>query len=329
MKAIDLIRRPAAWGARLLAKAAGYATTTTSGLTAMDDALGKFLGGRTSSGKTVNHETAMGVSAAWSCMRIISETIGAIPWGIYEKDKAGNSVKVDHQLSAVLAATPNQDMTSVEYREAMALNLCQSGNAYSLIERLGGDVSSLYPVPSNCMRPRQNTPGSRPSGLTVPEGGVFYSWMDRGKWVDLPREQVWHVKGFGGSGLVGLSPIRHSRETLGMSLAAEEFGNLFFAQGGRPGGFAATEKNLSPEQREVARQGLQMMMGGMVNAHKFALFEGGLKPEEWDGPTLEDMLFIQVRNFGVREVCRFYNMPPHMVGDTENGASYALSLIHI
>ena len=107
-----------------------------------------------------------------------------------------------------------------------------------------------------------------------------------------------------------------------MSLAAEEFGNLFFAQGGKPGGFAVTEKNLSPDQRVVARDALQTMMGGMVNAHKFALFEGGLKPEPWDGPSLEDMLFIAVRQFGVAEVCRFYRIPLHMVAQMQGGASY-------
>ena len=325
MKARDLYRRPALWGARMLAKAAGYASVTTSGLTAQDDALGRFLaGGVSSSGKAVNADTAMGIAAAWSCMRILSETIGAIPWGIYERDANGNANKVTQsQLGDVLTDTPNVDMTSVEFREAEVLNLCQDGNAYSLIDRLGGDVSSLYPVASGKMRARQNVPGSRPQGISVPEGGVFFSILDRGYWEDLPREKVWHVKGFGPSGLKGLSPIAAAREAMGMSLAAEDFGNRFFSQGGKPSGFVTTEKNLTPDQRAVARQSLQTMMGGLVNAHKFSLFEGGMKPEPWEGSTLEDMLFIMVRQFGVQEVCRFYRIPPHMVADIEKGASYS------
>lgn len=322
MNVKDLYRRPAAWGARLLAKAAGYSSTTTSGLTAMDAALGHFLGGYSTSGKTVNNDTVMGISAAWGCMRILAETIGAIPWGLYESDASGNAKKVDHQLSTVLRESPNVDMTSVEYREAKVLNLCRSGNAYSLVERLGGDVSSLYPVPSERMRTRQNVAGSRPYGISVPEGGVFFSMLDRGKWDDLPREKVWHVKGFG-DGLIGLSPIGAASESMGMSLAAEDWGNRFFSQGGKPSGFATTEKNLSPDQRVIAREALQTMMGGLANAHKFALFEGGLKPEPWAGPSMEDMMIIAVRKFGVAEVCRFYRIPLHMLGELEDGASYA------
>lgn len=326
MKAIDLIRAPAMWGARLLAKAAGFGTTTTSGLTPMNEALGRLLGGGgySTSGKAVTAETAMGIAAAWSCMRILAETIGSIPWGIYEKDESGNANKVDQsQLGAVLSETPNDDMTSVEFREAAVLNLCQDGNSYSLVDRLGGDVSSLYPVQSGKMRTRQNLPGSRPVGITVPDGGVFYSMLDRGRWEDLPREKVWHVKGFGPTGLTGLSPIGAAREAMGMSLAAEDFGNRFFSQGGKPSGFVTTDKNLQPDQREIAKVALQEMMGGLVNAHKFALFEGGMKPEAWKTDTLEDMLFIMVRQFGVQEVCRFYRIPPHMVADIEKGASYS------
>ena len=290
---------------RWIAKAAGQGSETYK-LT--DSRLMRWFSNVSSSGKSVTDESSLGVSTAWACIRILSETIGSIPWGIYRKDSSGNAEIDDgHTLSDVLTGSPNADMTHVEYRETLVLNLCQRGNAYSFIERAGsGVVTSLKPIEACNVEPKQTK-----------EGLVYYRINDRGKPDDYPREKIWHVKGFGRSGLVGLSPIGAARESIGMALAAEEFGNLFFSQGGKPSGTVTVDKWLDPDQRAIARENLQQMLGGMDKMHKFALFEGGMKPEPWGDMSLEDMQFLLLLKFSVLQICRFYRIPPHMVADLE------------
>lgn len=276
--------------------------------------IARAFGGPTAAGKSVTESSAMGISAAWSCQRLIAETVGMLPWGVYVKDDSGNAKQTtDHPLAEVLTQSPNADMTNIEFREAKVLNLAQAGNAYSMIDRgSNGRLISLTPIESRLVQPMLDA--TKRVYFRVNIGGV---------WQSMPREKIWHVKGFGSNGLVGLSPIGAAREALGLAMATEEFGARFFAQGGKPSGTVTIPNFLTKEQREIARENLQQMLGGISNAHKFALFEGGMKPEPWGAMPLEDMEFLVVRKFSVQEICRFFRVPPHMVADFEKGASYA------
>ena len=272
----------------------------------------------TASGKNVTEEASLRISTAWCCMRIISESIGALPWHIYSRDDEGNAERADeHELAEILLRSPNADMTSVEFREAVALNLAMHGNAYSYIERSmnAQRVLALFPLRSRDCRPMRKLGNNTP--LRIPEGAVFFRVSDRGQPEDLPREKIWHVKGFGNDGLIGLSPLGAAREAMGGALAAEEFANLFFAQGGMPSGTVSYPGWLTKEQRAVARDGLQALLGGLGAAHRFALFEGGVKPEAWNTLNMEDMQFIALRKFSVLEICRFFRIPPHLVADMD------------
>ena len=294
----------------MMAKALGvmYAKAAGVSYNLNDAALGKFFGTQTMAGKTVTQDSTMQMSAAWGCMRILSETIGALPWKVYKDDGKGNSeVANDHPVARCLVQSPNSNMTSVEFKEAATLNLCQSGNTFSFVERDGqGNVSSLTPIESANVKPKQRDTGA-----------VYYEILDRGQWEDYPQEKVWHVKGFGRTGLIGLSPLGAAREAIGTALAMEDFGARFFSQGGMPSGVVTTDKVLNADQRLLAREQLNQMLGGLGNAHKFALFEGGMKPEPWGLMSLEDMQFILSRKFSIQEICRFYRIPPHMVADLD------------
>lgn len=273
-----------------------------------DETLGKWMGGGTSAaGVTVSDDTAMRLSAAWSCVRILCETIGSLPWAVFKSDADGNAQRDDdHPLARTLIQMPNADMTGVEFREACLLSLCQAGNAYAYIERSpNGALSSVYPIPHHLVTLKKDE-----------QGTVYYEVYERGVLVRYARERIWHIKGFG-NGLTGLSPLGAAREALGTAMATEQFGAKFFSQGGMPSGVITVDKFFTKEQRDIARENLQQMMSGLGNAHKFVLFEGGMKPEPWGAMPLEDMQFLLLRKFSIQEICRFYRIPPHMVADLD------------
>jgi HK97 family phage portal protein len=278
----------------------------------------------TAAGVSVTEESALRISTAWACCRIIAESLAALPWHLYHRDAEGNAeLANDHDLAHILLRSPNRDMTPVEFRELLGMHLASHGNAYSYVERSthAQRILSLTPLRPSAVRPLRKAGGN--TKLNIAEGAIFYRVSDRGQPEDFPSEKIWHVRGFGADGLVGLSPIAAAREALGGSLAAEEFSNRFWSQGGMPAGTVSYGGWLTQEQRKVAREALQQLLGGLGNAHKFALFEGGVKPEPFAQMNLEDMQFVAVRKFSVIEICRFYRMPPHMVCELEKGASYA------
>lgn len=267
-----------------------------------------LLGGRpTYTGKSINDTTAMQISTVWSCVRILSETIGALPWAIYERDDRGNAKKIDHELGAVLLDQPNSDMTSQEFRESKVLNLALRGNGYSEIFRNGrGAVTSVYPMPACYVQPERE-----------PGGAIVYRFHHHGGKVErLPAEKVWHVKGFGSNGLVGLSPIAYAAQAMGLSLTLEEFAAKFFANGARVSGLIKSKEWLTDKQRPIAKALIDEMWQGMDNAHKAKLLEGGMEYEQLSVPP-DEAQFLESRKLSVTEICRFYRIPPHMVADLE------------
>lgn len=263
----------------------------------------EFLGEGSYTGKTVNEMTAMQTSAVWSCVRILSESTGCLPWAVYEKDKSGNAKKVDHPLASVLIDTPNADMTDVEFKESLVVNLALQGNGYAFRNVNGaGNVSSLYPIPAASVSPERNKD----------TGEIEYRVWDRGRWETYPRDKIWHVRGFGSTGLVGFSPVGYMRQAIGLALGTEEFGARFFGQGATQSAVVTVPTWLKKEQRKEAREILSEKYEGLGNAHKFMLLEGGMTVNPISMP-LEDAQFLQTRGFQVDEICRIFRVPPHMV----------------
>jgi HK97 family phage portal protein len=274
-----------------------------------------FGGMSTKSGKSITMDSALTISAAWACMRVLTETTGSLPWKVYQRNPSTKATieRPDHWLSDLIER-PNADQTPVEFKESAMLGLCREGNSYALTDRLSNRVISAYPVNPSAVRPmRKRGTNTR---LNLAEGETFFRYTETGGTTqDYSRNEMWQIKGFGSDPLQGISPVAAAREAMGVAASTEEFGARFFAQGGKPSGIATIPNFLTKEQRVIARENLQQMLGGMSNAHKFALFEGGIKPEPWGDNALKDMEFLLLRQFSVLEICRFYRVPPHMVAD--------------
>lgn len=295
--------------AALAVKAAGYSGVTFSISDTNNPKMSAFFASGTYTGKAVTDTTAMQVTTVWACVRLLAETMGAMPSAIYRAEKSGNATKTDdHPLHEVLVEQPNSDMNGLEHREARTANLALRGNQYAMIERRGsGDVISLYPVPASVMKKKrdQSTNWETRYGVT-----------DRGKEEWYPPEKIWHTKGFSFNGLEGLSPIGYAREAMGLALAGEEFNARLFGQGLVPSAMVSIPQWLTDEQRKIANAKLLEMHTGVQNFNKPMLLEGGMKVES-GLMTPDDAQFLQLRQFTVVELCRLFGVKPHMVAALE------------
>ena len=104
-------------------------------------------------------ERAMQVSSVWSCARLITETVGSLPLGVFEKTAEGRDENTSHYLHRLFRESPNALMTCLEFREAMTLSIVLWGNAYAAITwdgtPLESEVLSLMPLRVDCMLPRR------------------------------------------------------------------------------------------------------------------------------------------------------------------------------
>lgn len=281
------------------------------------DAGYSFLFGRTTSGKPVNERTAMQTTAVYACVRILAEAVASLPLHVYEyQDDGGKKLVHDHPLYYLLHDEPNPEMTSFVFRETLMSHLLIWGNAYAQIIRDGaGRVLGLYPLLPDKMEVQRDDRGniyyvySRNSD----ENPMFKEYGN----IRLKAEDVLHIPGLGFDGLIGYSPIAMAKNAVGMTLACEEYGASFFANGANPGGVLEHPGVLKDPSK--VRESWNSVYRGVNNAHKIAVLEEGMKYQQIGIPP-EEAQFLETRKFQINEIARLYRIPPHMVGDLDKSS---------
>lgn len=275
-----------------------------------------YLFGRTTSGKNVNEMTALQTTAVYACVRILAEAIASLPIHVYRHTEVGKEQDVNHQLYYLLHDEPNPDMTSFVFRETLMSHLLIWGNAYAQIIRDGrGQVLALYPLLPDRMTVKRDDMGE-----------LYYvyqrseednpNFKDKGN-IILKKSEVLHVPGLGFDGLIGYSPIAMAKNAVGMTLATEEYGASFFANGANPGGVLEHPGILKDPSK--VRESWNQVYQGTNNSHKVAVLEEGMSYKTIGIPPNEAQ-FLETRKFQINEIARLYRIPPHMVGDLEKSS---------
>lgn len=258
-------------------------------------------------GISVSAESSLRSTAVFACVRVLSETLASLPLITYRRLPRGKERATDFYLYSLLHDTPNPEMTSFTFRETLTAHVALWGNGYAEMQLDGaGRVVALWPLLPNETRIVRDREGNLVYVTQVPGNG------QKG----LPADRVFHIRGMSLNGLTGLSPIGLARNAVGLALATEEFGSRVFGNGSMPGVILKYPGNLSDEQYDAAQNSWQAAHGGLTNAHRVAILEGGIEAEKIGIPN-DDAQFLETRKFQVREIARLFRVPPHLVSDLE------------
>ena len=270
--------------------------------------------GRTSdSGETVNDHTALSLSAVWGCTNLLAGTISSLPLMVYRVKDGTREIAKEHPLYRVLHDSPNYDQTAVDFWDFMAGAIELRGNAYAEKMRSNGAVASLLPITALV------------SSKRLKSGEIEYTWTEDNKQRTATDKDILHIRGFGGNPLGGMSTLEFGRNSFGLARAVEKSASTTFKNGMRPSGALTFSEFLSAENREIAETRLSEKYMGATNAGKPMILEGGTT---WQQLTLapEDAQMLESRKFSVEEICRFFGVPPHMIGHTESSTSWGTGL---
>jgi len=261
--------------------------------------------GVNTAGQSVNVDTAMQLSTVWACVRLIAETISTLPLFIYENRNGVRQVATNHTLYSLVHDQMNADMTAVEGWEAIISQLCLWGNSYVLKSFNGqGAIIALTPLDPHRVSVRRMTDGSIEFLYADPKSGMkTYTERD-----------IWHVKGFGTDGLCGRSPIRNGLRSMGLALATEKAAASTFTEGMSPNGVVSLKQYLKPDQRDQYKTKLKESVVGAGNGAQILLLEGEATYQNASGMNPDDMQMLESRTFNVEDLCRWFNVPPSMVG---------------
>lgn len=262
-------------------------------------------------GRETGVDGALQIAAVWACIRLLAETVATLPMIVYRQKGAQREVARDHPLFELLHDEPNADMTALEFWEGVVTALCTCGNAYAEKRYSGDRLVALHPLRADAMEVYRDARGRR----------RYRYHDDKGRARELDEDKVFHVRGFGNGGDVGLSPIAYARYTLFGARMADRASAEIFATGNRQQGVLTVEQVLDEKQRGQVRENiLKPFVEG-----KTLVLEAGMK----FAPTTlspEDAQMLESRAFQIEEICRWFRVPPFMVGHTEKSTSWGTGL---
>ncbi|HFR8650727.1 TPA: phage portal protein [Escherichia coli] len=146
------------------------------------DAIG--LSYDTYTGKQISSQRAMRLTAVFSCVRVLAESVGMLPCNLYHLNGNLKQRATGERLHKLISTHPNGYMTPQEFWELVVTCLCLRGNFYAYKVKAFGEVAELLPVDPGCVVPKLNSSWEPVYQVTFPDGSTDV----------LSQEDIWHVR---------------------------------------------------------------------------------------------------------------------------------------
>ena len=263
-------------------------------------------GGATKSGVRVNATTAMQLSIAYACNRVLSQTMAQMPLFTFKQlEDGGKERDKNNPLYDILKNQVNEFMTSYEWRENQQTSLNFRGNGFSKIVYLGnGNIDSLWPLHPDKVRVQR-----------LRTGQIRYEYDNplTNKTEIILWGEMLHLRDLTINGLTGLNPVHAMREALGGAIAARDYGNNYWRNSAIPPAYIEYDGDWeSGEDKDTYGDTWSKKFGG-DNRHRMAVLNPGMRLKTLDVKN-KDAQWMEGRKYSDVDVARIWRMQPHKVG---------------
>jgi HK97 family phage portal protein len=263
--------------------------------------LSSLFGQQTTSGQSVNANSALSIASVHACVRVISDGIAGLGLKLYFEDENNRKQVFAHYSNAVINE-PNSYQTRFDFTKWMVAQLVLQGNAYAFINRDSRFIpTALHPIQTNNVTPY------------MVDGELFYRIQQEGFPSVVPATDMLHFKGLSMENvLVGKSPITVHAETLGIDLAAIKSSAAVYKNGTLKF-LLKSAGRIDEAQANPLRQSLDDVIDG--NKRSTVLPQGvemeklSLSPQEAQ--------YLESRSFSAEEIARIFGVPASMIGAKE------------
>lgn len=254
------------------------------------------LGGFTNASTT---EGALRNAASWACIHVLADAFSRTPVDALRKQADGTTQDVEPEPG--LIAKPSNLTTATAWRYQAATSCLTAGNAYGLVTQWKG----IYPTAIELLDPGHVSARVEDGKKRIRVDAIEHTmWENGGDAVHIPGKYM-----FAGSPF-GRSPIEVSSNVTGLSLAAEDFANRFFTDGGHPTQAIAADRDLSAEEAQGIKAAFMRIFGGGSRepfVHGSGLTLSQIQSDPASAATLD------LVNHALLQECRFWQVPPSMV----------------
>jgi HK97 family phage portal protein len=269
------------------------------------------------SGEPVSLETALNHSVVWACNRLISETQGATPLVMLQRKDGAKRLAEDKPMFNALRHAPNDEMSAMSFQETRTSHVALQGNGYAQIIRRSGTGTAIELRaldPSQVGVDREKT-GQRRLVYIVKHGLGGIAGNNETTYTVQPGkpQDILHIRGLGWDGLRGYSVITMARQSIGTSLSVERNVARFYAGGGRVPYILKFDKKFESDAKfDQFRNDWEKTY---AEPHKVPILEGMGATYQQTGLSAVDSQMLETRLFDIHEICRWFLVSPHLVGD--------------
>jgi len=257
---------------------------------------------------------AENLSATYSAVQCISETIGSLPLRTYRRDGDARFSAPDHPISRLFNREPNSLQTAPEFLEQMMAACLLYGNSYAEIIRDGrGAPVALWPLhPASVSVLRVTRSHRVVYDVTSWEGGGTRR---------LLADEVLHFKDRSDDGVVGRSRLSRAREAFGTAVAVETHASSTFRNGATLSGVLSHPETIGLEGAQRLAADFKRAYQGAERAGEIAVLEENMK---WTPISVspEATELLASRRFGVEQISRIFRVPLPLLSDLSH-ANYA------
>jgi len=279
------------------------------------------LAGAQGWGPPVTERSAMAVSAVYRCVTLLSGLIASLPLKVYTPDADGSHTEAPaNRVAALLegAPHPRYPMTAYQWRELWGLNFLLSGNHFSAMRYDGaGRLIGFEPI-------------AVPSWVTVVKLatgrlGYRFNWPDRPA-EDLDHANVIHITGPGFDGIRAPSRIAYNaRNAVSLAQVLGDSAGYMHENGAKMSGMVTVPYNIDRAEKDRIEARFAARAQGRENAGRvlFVDKDTTFTPMQMNA---EDLALIESRRFQIEDICRFFGIPPHLVGESAAATSWGTGI---
>ena len=261
----------------------------------------------------VTGDTAIQVAAVYACCRLITDCIAPAPINVVEvqsggkrKDLPDDPIAWTLNKGANVAVAPDAPAAQA-VEEALFWAALTHGDGYAEIQRdLAGRFFALWPIEPTRVTPRRDGSDFYYE-VAQPEGGT-------GR---IEPVNMFHLHGPSLFGWTGDSIVYRAAKAIGIAQAAQVYAAAYYANGTVISGLLTSDKTLTQEQANKAKERWAENHGGGPGAqHGISVLGQGLKWQQVSHNAQESQL-VEARRFQVAEVARFFGVPLTLLADNE------------
>lgn len=257
-------------------------------------------GKKTKAGVTVTANKALAAPMVWSCVKILSESVAGLPLKLYEDSGTKRALVPRGDRQQRLLRKPNPYVTRLNFFKFVVTNLALRGNAYAIIERNErGEWIGTIPLSTDETRPITNDK----------DVDLIYETSLGGSKTLISPENMLHFKLFTADGVLGMSPVEHLAETMGLALAAQDWAARFMRKGGVSGGYVVYKEFLTEEQQTQIMSKFPDIRKDDVNSlSSWGILQGDptIVPV---GLSQKDAQFIETQQFQEEALAGIWGVP--------------------